>query len=141
LKIKRRYCDSFGKDISLGELKQGMSLHVEISLTAEKKMDNVVVVDLLPACLEIENPNLASAEHFEERQSGDTIVVDRTEARDDRLILFGSIPQAGKEVSFRYACRVISAGKFVLPPAWAECMYDPVMRCRTAAGEISIQKR
>ena len=141
LKIKRRYCDSFGKDISLAELKQGMSVHVEISLTAEKKMDNVVVVDLLPACLEIENPNLASAEHFEERQSGDTIVVDRTEARDDRLILFGSIPQAGKEVSFRYACRVISAGKFVLPPAWAECMYDPVMRCRTAAGEISIQKR
>lgn len=136
LSLKRRYVDAKGKEVPLNLLKQGAPVFVELTLTADRPMENVAVVDLLPACVEIENPNLATAEHFGAVEPEDALAVDRVEARDDRMIVFVSLPEAGKPKTFRYASRVVTAGRFALGPAWAECMYDPEIRARVPGGEV-----
>ena len=43
--------------------------------------------------------------------------------RDDRLVLIGDLIRGGTG-TYVYTARAVTPGKFVLPPAHAECMYD-----------------
>jgi uncharacterized protein YfaS (alpha-2-macroglobulin family) len=138
LVLQRRYLDTKGRAVDPQALRQGDAVIVELSLKADRPAENVVLVDLLPACFEIENPHLETAEHFGQAGSENQLLVDRTEARDDRMIVFGSVGQAGKELVWRYACRVVAAGQFVAGPASAECMYDPDVRARTASLAVKV---
>ncbi|MGC8839883.1 MAG: alpha-2-macroglobulin family protein [Candidatus Sumerlaeaceae bacterium] len=140
LRLKRRYVDTKGRDVALDALAQGSAVLVELTLSADQAVENVAVVDLLPACLEIENANLASAEHFDGAQPADALPVDRAEVRDDRMIVFTSLPEAGKPRTFRYACRVVTAGRFVVGPAWAECMYDPELRAQVPGAAAQVKE-
>jgi uncharacterized protein YfaS (alpha-2-macroglobulin family) len=138
LVLQRRYLDTKGRAVDPQALRQGDAVIVELSLKADRPAENVVLVDLLPSCFEIENPHLETAEHFGQAGSENQLLVDRTEARDDRMIVFGSVGQAGKELVWRYACRVVAAGQFVAGPASAECMYDPDVRARTASLAVKV---
>ncbi len=93
----------------------------------------------------IENPNLASTEQAGETDSfeGAKLPVTRWDARDDRMIVFADLPggEEGKEYVFRYACRVVSAGEFVQPPAYATCMYDADVSAQTEAGSLTVRPR
>ena len=62
IKISRRYLTPGGKPItSFGPFKSGDRMIVELSFSAEKRLPNALLVDLLPACLEGEDPNLSGS--------------------------------------------------------------------------------
>jgi uncharacterized protein YfaS (alpha-2-macroglobulin family) len=44
------------------------------------------------------------------------------DVRDDRIIIFGDIEKSAK--SFSYKVRAVNKGKYRIPPASAESMYD-----------------
>jgi alpha-2-macroglobulin len=62
------------------------------------------------------------------------------EYRDDRVLTFVEHMAAGA-YHYRYLARASSLGTFVVPPARAECMYEPETFGRTAAATIEIRKR
>ena len=63
--------------------------------------------------------------------------LDYVERRDDRLLLF---PRLDTEDAV-YRCRVRAAarGVFVLPPVYAEAMYDPLVRAHSAVGTLTVE--
>jgi uncharacterized protein YfaS (alpha-2-macroglobulin family) len=106
------------------------------------------VIDLLPAGLEIEQPlkgDDAKAYPF----VGALTDANMQDARDDRFVAAFDIGERYRPVNRKgpeptpafhvaYIARAVSAGHFALPAAWAEDMYAPAIRARTAMGELNI---
>ncbi len=101
-----------------------------------------MVSDYLPAGLEIDNPHLVS--------SGDTGTLDwiadgvepqNTEFRDDRFT--AAIDRAANDKSVftvAYVVRAVSPGKYVLPQAYVEDMYNPSRYGRTGTGGVEVSQ-
>ncbi len=139
LSVRRRWLDREGRPLDATSLKVGDLVQVEIDLIAPgridgERMDNIAIVDALPAGLEVENPRLAtSATAGEAERDGRP---DRVEFLDDRVILF--TPASAQQRTFRYTLRAVSAGRFALPPIQASAMYDPSYASVHGMGEVVI---
>ena len=106
------------------------------------------LIDLLPAGLEIEQPlkgDDAKAYPF----VGALTEANMQDARDDRFVAAFDIGERYRPVNRKgpeptpafhvaYIARAVSVGHFALPAAWAEDMYAPAIRARTAMGELNI---
>jgi hypothetical protein len=107
----------------------------------------LLLVDRLPAGLEIENPRLI--------ESGDIASLDwlktdaaaqHSEFRDDRFVaafnLFGAegeaMKPAGTTLQAAYIVRAVTPGSYVHPAAIIEDMYVPERHARTAAGRLVV---
>lgn len=131
LKVRRSFS---GKDLTT--LKQGDVVIVDITLNAEHNYKNAVLVDLLPAGFEIENPRLASSD-TSDLSDKDMVDPQKVDIRDDRILVFTNVSDG---THYRYVARAVTPGKFKLPPVSAECMYDPSIRSVNGAGEITISE-
>jgi uncharacterized protein YfaS (alpha-2-macroglobulin family) len=124
--LRRRYLDDRGNAIRDDAIRSGDLVKVELTLDAPTSLENVVIEDLLPAGLEIENPRLATqAGAIEEPAKSGPRTFDprRVDLRDDRIILVGDLPQSGP-ATYLYTARAVTRGTFVVPPVRGECMYD-----------------
>lgn len=142
LEVSRKYLDSNGNPLDLENLRQGDLVITEITVTAkfpQGRLENLAVVDLLPAGLEIENPRLVNAGSSLAWMTGRS-EPDHLDLRDDRLLYFGSVT-AGRPTKFYYAARAVTRGTFTLPHVFAEAMYDPAFRANAGAGTLQIKPR
>jgi uncharacterized protein YfaS (alpha-2-macroglobulin family) len=57
--------------------------------------------------------------------------------RDDRLEAFGALP-ARTTKKIIYTVRVVTSGKFTIPPVEAGAMYDPTLWAREKGGTAII---
>jgi uncharacterized protein YfaS (alpha-2-macroglobulin family) len=134
VEIDRTFLDLEGK-VVIDRFQLGCPYVVELTVKSPSALEDVVICDLLPAGLEVENPRLASRE----KAGGDALRPDHMDVRDDRLLLFADIG-AAKAAIFRYMVRAVAEGTFVKPPVLAECMYSPEIRGATPAGEITVER-
>lgn len=136
--IRRRYLTAAGNPIANETVHSGDLVCVEITVDGEP-MQNVVIDDLLPAGLEIENDHLATSadqEQTEENKSkANSFSHGRADARDDRLVVVGDLTGAGKE-TFKYLARAVTPGTFVIPPVRGECMYDVGVHSLSGGGHM-----
>jgi alpha-2-macroglobulin len=141
-KIERNYFTLDGKPADPSKARQNDRFAVVLKITEPKpKYGHVMVADYLPAGFEIDNPHLVS--------SGDSGTLDwiedgqepvNTEFRDDRFT--ASIDRAAdaKAVfTVAYVVRAVSPGKYVLPQATVEDMYNPARYGRTGTGTIEVR--
>ena len=136
LKARRSFLGSAGKPFDLKKLKQGDVVVVDIRLGARQNYKNVVLVDLLPAGFEVENPRLASSDASDLSEK-DMINPQKIDIRDDRVLIFTDVSD---DTHYRYVVRAVTPGKFKLPAVSAECMYDPSIASVNGAGEITISE-
>jgi len=137
LVVRRSYFDADGGAVRPDSLSHGTLVVVEISILAEsQETKNVIIDDMLPAGLEIENPRLESRAALP-WLSRNTMRPDYMDIRDDRLLLFLDLPQ-GREQKFYYAARAVTAGQFVLPPIAAECMYNSALKSLASSGSVKV---
>jgi len=61
---------------------------------------------------------------------------DFVDVREDRVVLYGSLSKDLSE--FTYRIRATNAGAFLVPPGYAESMYDRKLRARTLPGRITV---
>jgi len=124
LKVSKQYLDLSGKPVT--EVKHGDLINVCISFESPVEIRNLVIADLLPAGLQIEDGLLATrAANLPESISskyGNLWDV-RLEQRDDRFLLFANASKGKSRIVYRV--RAVSRGSFVIPPVHAESMYDP----------------
>ena len=141
-KIERNYFTLDGKPADITKAKQNDRFAVVLKITeAKPEFGRIMVVDYLPAGLEIDNPHLVS--------SGDTGTLDwiedgaepeNAEFRDDRFNAAIERESSDKPVfTVAYVVRAVSPGKYVLPQAYVEDMYNPSRYGRTGTGTIEVQ--
>jgi uncharacterized protein YfaS (alpha-2-macroglobulin family) len=141
-KIERNYFTLDGKPADPSKAKQNDRFAVVLKITeAKPEFGHIMVSDYLAAGFEIDNPHLVS--------SGDTGTLDwiedgeepeNTEFRDDRFtaaIDRGSDDKAVFTVA--YVVRAVSPGKYVLPQAYVEDMYNPSRYGRTGTGTVEVR--
>ena len=141
-KIERNYFTLDGKPADVSKAKQNDRFAVVLKITeAKPEYGHIMVSDYLPAGLEIDNPHLVS--------SGDTGTLDwiedgeepeNTEFRDDRFT--AAIDRAADDkavFTVAYVVRAVSPGKYVLPQAYVEDMYNPSRYGRTGTGAVEVR--
>jgi uncharacterized protein YfaS (alpha-2-macroglobulin family) len=138
--VRRTFLDpSNGAAVTPGTLKQGELYVARLQVNATEKLDNVVILDLLAAGLEIENPQLkgsATVGMAITKKKGRRIDTDFIDRRDDRIIVFCTV-QPGANI-FDYVVRAVTPGEYTLPAADASCMYDPDIFSVNGRGTVSI---
>jgi uncharacterized protein YfaS (alpha-2-macroglobulin family) len=131
LQVTRRYLDTAGKPVAANQIRSGDLIRVELEVQSKQGVPNIVIEDLLPAGLEVENPRLqsgaaagiAAADDGADKREPNALHVAYTDFRDDRVNVMGSFTSGGKgRVS--YLARAVTPGTYVVPPVRAECMYD-----------------
>jgi uncharacterized protein YfaS (alpha-2-macroglobulin family) len=141
-KIERGYFTLDGKPADPAKARQNDRFAVVLKITeAKPEYGHVMVVDHLPAGFEIDNPRLVS--------SGDSGTLDwiedgeeaeSTEFRDDRFS--AAIRRNGNSkpmFTVAYIVRAVSPGKYVLPQASVEDMYNPSRYGRTGTGTVEVR--
>jgi uncharacterized protein YfaS (alpha-2-macroglobulin family) len=126
LKVRRRLLDQRGKPLADGsKVRSGDLIQVELSISSETALENLVVEDLLPAGLEIENPRLNTSEDAKQAPEhlANAFRDERVDMRDDRLVVMGRLNRAGNG-TYVYAARAVTPGDYVMPGVRTECMYD-----------------
>ena len=104
------------------------------ALTDADVVPNVAIIDALPACMEAENPALATSAVTS--QGAYSLTPDLVQYLDDRVLVFASVPK--KEQTIEYRIRVVAMGDFSVPPIEAVCMYDPMLASRYGGDRVSI---
>jgi uncharacterized protein YfaS (alpha-2-macroglobulin family) len=141
-KIERNYFTLDGKPADVSKVKQNDRFAVVLKITeAKPEFGHIMVSDYLPAGLEIDNPHLVS--------SGDTGTLawiedgeepQNTEFRDDRFTAAIDRAAADKSIfTVAYVVRAVSPGKYVLPQAYVEDMYNPSRYGRTGTGSVEVR--
>jgi len=140
IRVRRKYMDIDGHRVAPEDFRQGKLYVVEISAKAlDKTIENVILDDMLPAGLEIENPRLESRADIPWLKKKGDYTYDYMDIRDDRMLLYVNLP-ARSERNFYYGLRAVTRGSFTLPPVSAECMYDPTYTSVQDSGSIVINE-
>ncbi|MFL5350621.1 MAG: alpha-2-macroglobulin family protein [Hyalangium sp.] len=140
LALRRTYKKLDGTVINPGDsVKLADLLYVEVELknTTGERIQNIALVDRLPAGWEIENARLGRGGNVEWVNAEEQWAADYVNIRDDRMEIFGSL-QAGESKKVVYAVRAVTSGKFTLPPVEAEAMYDPRLWARDAGQQVEV---
>ena len=141
LSVVREYLDREGRAIDMAKITQGDIVVVKLSVTPSDDRDDIVVEDLLPACLEPETRNLVTGGHLAWLpQSTNWRWADHVEFRDDRVLLFSGDLKRGATYTWHYSARAVSAGEYVVPAVQASAMYDPRILARGAPSRITVVK-
>ncbi|HSK00742.1 MAG TPA: MG2 domain-containing protein, partial [Kofleriaceae bacterium] len=137
LAVSRKYrkLDGTELDLAKGQLRLGDLVFVELTVenTTGAPIQNVALVDRLPAGLEIENPRLGRSSMAGWINPTELWATDFMNMRDDRINAFGTLmPKQARKVV--YTVRAVTSGTFTVPPVELEAMYDPALWARAKGG-------
>ena len=160
IEIVRDYTDAKGNALTQINVGDEIDVHVKIRATGDAGVGNVAIVDLLPGGFEpvIQPPPVVTSEQADSssdagNQSGDqagdseakpeawrspiglsssTWAPEYADIREDRVVIYGEATPDVRE--FVYRIKATNAGKFIVPPAYGESMYDRTIQARSPGG-------
>ena len=112
-----------------------------VAITVTEEYDwpaRMLVTDLLPAGLEIDNPGLVSSAELRNFDWLPKTEAAHLEFRNDRFVAAFDRTGGGGEVSMAYVVRAVTPGVYTHPAAQVEDMYRPQFSARTAAGMMEV---
>lgn len=132
ISLERQYYNENGEKIDPSELNVGDLILVSIKVETEQRMPDLLLVDLLPAGLELENQNLKHSTNMSTlRVDGKAVSkhisetdIRHQEYRDDRYVAALNIDWR-KQARIFYLARAVTPGEYKVPPSFAEDMYKP----------------
>lgn len=153
IEVEREYVDGEGNEVDPYGIEVGDLFYVRLTIdnNTGDDLDNIAVVDRLPAGLEIENPRLSGnmkmvGELVDDDSYDDDRYRDRPNwwydhmnVRDDRIQFFGDLPDY-EQRQVAYAVRATLGGTFQQPPVEAHAMYVPTTWSRHIGGQIEISQ-
>ncbi|MVW70608.1 alpha-2-macroglobulin [Bordetella sp. 15P40C-2] len=134
IKLQRRWYTPDGKPWDGGVLRTGDMLVVRLTAAANQTIPDALIVDRVPAGLEIENLNLSQSPEMRDWEIDGVSVADamsnpaikHREFRDDRYVVATAL--GGENIEVFYMARVVTPGRYVVPSTVAEDMYRPELR-------------
>ena len=158
IEVSRDYTDAAGKPLTQIVVGAEIDVHVRIRATGEKGVGDVAIVDLLPGGFEpvlAPPPEPAPASDANAEGEGDaesgqpsqpvawrspiglttsTWQPEYADIREDRVVIYGTATPDVRE--FVYRIKATNAGKFIVPPAYGESMYDKRIQTRSPGGGV-----
>ena len=137
--VSRQFMDLNGRPLEPGKaLAPGQRILVGLTLKAKAHMPHALVVDLIPAGLELSDPRLATSPAIEDITVAKKTIAQwqaprygfrlaHTEYRDDRFVAAVALNRDTQARLF-YAAVAVTPGKFIVPPPLVEDMYLPELR-------------
>jgi uncharacterized protein YfaS (alpha-2-macroglobulin family) len=139
--IDRRFYHLDGTPIDAATVRQGERFVIVLKITEpQARYARLLLVDHLPAGLEIDNPELVdggsiAALSFLKKD----VEPQHSEYRDDRFVVaFDRSSDQPALFEVAYVVRAVTVGHYVYPPATAEDMYRPERFGRTSFGVINV---
>jgi uncharacterized protein YfaS (alpha-2-macroglobulin family) len=127
MEILREYLGDQGQPVTSVKIGEEITVRLRLRATDAEYLPNVAVTDLLPGgsepVLELGAPTGWQPAY--------------ADVREDRVVLYGTITQNLFEYSYRI--RATNSGVFVVPPSYAESMYDRNVRARTLSGSVAVE--
>jgi uncharacterized protein YfaS (alpha-2-macroglobulin family) len=142
--VERTYYKLDGTKADPSRVRQGDRLVTVLKVTEPQALyARVLLVDLLPAGFEIDNPKLASSDTVAALDWLQTEVTPVTEEyRDDRFVAAFDRDTGQKATwTVAYTVRAVAPGRYVHPAATVEDMYRPDRFGRTAFGSVEVTPR
>ncbi len=139
--ILRELYDTSGTPIGDRPLVVGELLLARTRVDVNQSMRDALLVDMLPAGLELENQNLAHAQALEGMQipgldlqaMANNQEIDHLEFRDDRFVVAADL-HSWQPLELYYLLRVVTPGRYQWAMPFIEEMYRPERRAFGAAG-------
>lgn len=140
--LTRKFFTAEGKPLGERALRVGETILVQISARSRTAIPTGMIIDHIPAGIEIENLNIVQGEQMSAIKIGDVNPaeamsdnrINHVEFRDDRFVAAVRLDWY-RELNLFYRARVVTPGKFVMPPTYAEDMYRPDVYGVTARGD------
>ena len=144
MRIERDYLSMDGKPLDISQLSSGDLVLVHLAVRGDYRVSDALVVDLLPAGLELENQNLAqsaaSLQDVAEELGGwlqsmqSESRIQHQEFRGDRYV--AAVDLYGYSTThLLYLARAVTPGSYRVPPPQVESMYRPEWRAQGNAPE------
>lgn len=131
IEVFRTLTDDKGKPLTKVKVADSVVVTLSVRGLHGKDIPNVAVLDLLPGGFEVEKGELKPG------QQGDGVNID---VREDRNVFFTNLRGANAQ-TFTYRIKPVCAGKFVVPPPFAESMYDRGLNGRGASAQLEVETR
>ena len=128
IEIYRTFIDDQGEEVTTFEQGQELTVKLKIRALNGKSLSNVAIIDLLPGGFEIVRSSVSTTA-YDWR-------ADYVDIREDRIIYYGRFDSTLRELTYRV--KLTTSGDFVIPPSYAESMYDRRIRAISASGEFSV---
>ncbi len=128
LEIHRDFLDDSGNKIT--EFKQGEEVTVRLRVRTldGKRLFNIAVIDLLPGGFEVVRSSVSKKAYNWQ--------ADYVDIREDRVIYYGTFDSTVRDLV--YKVKLSAAGSFVVPPSFAESMYNRDLRAMSEAGTFTV---
>ena len=144
IEILREYLDAQGQPVTSVHTGDEVTVRLRMRAIDADFIWNVAVTDLLPGGFEpvLQSPAEAEAASarpwFNRLGNGGTWHPEFADVREDRVVLYGALSKDLAE--YRYQIRATNAGTFLVPPSYAESMYDRSLRARAGASRVTVQR-
>jgi len=129
LEVFRELLDKDDKPIAKTKLGEPIKVRVRVRSTKSEDFTNVAVIDLMPGGFEVVGSSL---------QPGVSSInnVDYVDVREDRAIFFTTASDSVLEIN--YQIKSTNRGEFIVPPVFAESMYERNIKGRGVGGKITV---
>jgi uncharacterized repeat protein (TIGR01451 family) len=131
LEVYRELLDKSNKPVTTTQLGEVITVRLRIRSLRPESITNVALVDLLPGGFEVVSSSLSPG-------ISSINGVDYVEVREDRAVFYATVPTETLEIT--YQIKSCNRGNFVVPPVFAESMYDRNVKGRGLGGKISVTK-
>ena len=139
MSVTRSWFNSDGQRFDPAKVKVGDLVVVRLNVSSESAVPDALLVEMVPAGFELENPALGNSIKLEELsiegkpawQSEWNDYLKHQEFRDDRYTAALDLSE-GSNQQLVYLMRAVTPGRYQVPPTQVEDMYRPELR---AVGE------
>ena len=152
LEVYRDYVDD--KGVAIKTVKMGDEITVRVKIRAiNGRYDDVAIVDLLPGgfepVLQPADDNVGSVDDGEYDSEPQAQAWSSplgiagwqptfADIREDRLVFYGVV---GSNITeFTYKIKATNSGQFMVPPAYAESMYNRLLQARSLPASITVER-
>jgi uncharacterized repeat protein (TIGR01451 family) len=131
LEVVREITGDDGSVLSKLRVGDGATVRIRVRNSSPEALTNVAVLDLMPGGFELEPNGL---------KPGANAVpgADYVDVREDRAVFFTNLAK-GETKTFSYRVKPVCTGQFIVPPVFAECMYDRGVKGSAGGGSITVE--
>ncbi len=141
--ILREYTDDAGHPVTRVQIGSQVTVHVKFRGLADRPIDEIALVDLLPGGFDLVIPpqesNVQGGSRFGWSCTfcvGQTPNLTYADPREDRVVFYGTLTHDVQELSYRI--KATNVGSFEVPPAYGEAMYDRRVVARSVAARMEV---
>ncbi|MBK6972546.1 MAG: alpha-2-macroglobulin [Sterolibacteriaceae bacterium] len=145
IEIVREYVDANGAPIKSVRIGDEITVRVRLRALDRDHVHSLAIVDLLPGGFEPVLRSQAEPQPGEAQPAwanplgtGGNWAIEYADIREDRVVFYGSASRNLAEFSYRI--KATNAGRFSVPPAYAESMYERDLQARSAGGVLTVEK-